>query len=268
MKNKTVNSKQLMMAFFVVILVVGYSTNINAQSLEFGIRYEAQFTGLINKNDHEAAPELSNTTTFQYLNFGVGAIYNFNKNIGVAVDVLFSREGQRYAGDFDGKLPNPTTYSAVVSTQLLLNNQVITGNYVAKSELNYFKLPIMLSLTTDNTKPVFLTMLIGPQINFLYDVAQEVNNTDIDFPNSTITANDLYKHITINGVIEAGAGYNLGNHFVLSAHLRLDYSLKDVENKNAFVSYYGGESMPFYNPNRSETHSITGGMLISLDFKL
>jgi hypothetical protein len=260
--------KQIIIAIIVGIIIIICTAKTEAQGLEFGVRYEAQFTGLINKNDREAAPELSYVSTFQYLNFGVGAVYNFNKNIGVAVDVLFSREGQRYAGDFDGKTPNPTTYSAVVNTQLALNNQVIVGDYVAKSELNYFKLPIMLSLTTDNTKPLFLSMLIGPQINFLYDVAQEVNNTDIDFPHSTITGNDLYRHTTINGVIEAGAGYNLGSHFVLSAHLRLDYALRDVENKNAFVSYYGGEPMPFYNPDRETTRSITGGLLISLDFKL
>jgi hypothetical protein len=181
---------------------------------------------------------------------------------------LWSREGQNYTGNFAGTKPDPATYSSVVNTQAYLNNLIIPGNYVAKDEMNYIKLPVMFSLMSDNTKPFFFTLLAGPQINFLYNVAQEVNHTDEGYPNSSITPSDLYKNVTIDGVVAIGSGCNLTSHLVLSARLRCDYGFEDIDNKDVMVSYSGAAPIPFYSPNRQATHNATAGLLISLDFKL
>ncbi len=239
-----------------------------AQNFELGLRYEPEFSVLMNKNDADAGPALENASHFTYINFGIGAVYNFNNNIGLAVDVLWSREGQAFKGNFNGTPPDRSTYSSVVATQLFLNNEAIVGNYVALSELNFIKLPIMVSITTDNTKPLFFTLLAGPQINFLYNVAQEVDKTDHDYPNSSITPTDLYKSVTLDGVIALGVGYNLSSHLVLSARFRFDYGFEDVENKDIMVSYYGAPPVQFYSSDRQATHNATAGLQIGLDFKL
>ena len=241
---------------------------INAQNFELGFRYEPEFSALMNKNDADEGPTLNYASHFTYLNFGIGGVYNINQNMGLAVDMLFSREGQNFTGNFAAGPSDPATYSSVVRTQAYLNNLIIPGAYICKAELNFIKVPIMFSLVTDNSKPFFFTLLVGPQINFLYNVAQEVNHIDRDYPNSNITPFGLYKPVTFDGVIAVGAGYNLTSRLVLSARLRFDYGFEDVENKDVMVSYYGAAPVAFYSPDRQATHNATAGLQIGVDYKL
>ena len=259
---------KIIICISIAALLFVYALKGDAQQVELGVRCNPEFTGLINKNDNNAGNKLVLTSNFQYYSFGAGAVFNFNNNFGLAVDLLFSREGQRFKGNFNGSAPDAATYSSVVHTQMSLNNMVIAGDYVAKAELNYIKLPIMFSLTSDNTKPFFFALLLGPQINFLEGVAQEVNDEDLDYPNSTIKPTDLYKTVTINGVLALGGAYNLSPNLVLSARLRFDYGFNDVEKKDVMVSYSGAAPIRFYSTGRQAAHSITEGLMLGLDFKL
>jgi len=155
-KNKII----IFISVFALLFICSVKTE--AQDFEIGLRYNPEFTWLLNKNDSNAGNELGFKSHFGYLSFGAGAIYNINNNIGLAVDLLLSREGQAFQGNFNGTTPDASTYSSVVSKQIFLNNTIIVGDYVALAELNYIKLPLMLSLTTDNTRPFFLTLLVGP----------------------------------------------------------------------------------------------------------
>ena len=259
---------KIIICIFISALLFVCALKVNAQQIELGLRLNPEFAGLINKNDNNAGKQLELTSNFEYYSFGAGAIFNFNNNFGLAIDLLFSREGQRFKGNFNGSAPDAATYSSVVSTQVSLNNTVIVGDYVAKAELNYIKLPIMLSLTSDNTKLLFFTLLVGPQFNFLEGVAQEVNHNDLDYPNSNIKPTDLYKTVTINGVLALGGAYNLTPNLVLSVRLRFDYGFDDVEKKDVMVSYSGAVPIRFYSTERQATHNITGGLMLGLDFKL
>jgi hypothetical protein len=259
---------KIIICISIAALLFVCTLKVDAQQIEIGLRYNPEFAGLINKNDNNAGNKLDVTSNFEYYSFGAGAIFNFNNNFGLAVDLLFSREGQRFKGNFNGSAPDAATYSSVVNTQVSLNNVVIVGDYVAKAELNFIKLPLMLSVTSDNTKPLFFTLLVGPQINFLEGVAQEVNHNDLDYPNSTIKPTDLYKTVTMNGVLALGGAYNLTPNLVLSARLRFDYGFDDVEKKDVMVSYSGAVPVRFYSTGRQATHNITGGLMIGLDFKL
>jgi len=264
--NKIINATMLRIS--VIVLLCSFASISKAQSLEIGIRYESEYSTLMNKNDANAGPELSYVNHYSYFNFGIGGVYSFNNNVGLAIDLLLSREGQNFNGNFDGKTPDPATYASVVSTQAFLNKLIITGDYAARAELNYVKLPIMLSLTSDNTRPIFFTLLVGPQINFLYNVAQEVNHVDYSYPNSNITPFGLYNPINIDGVLALGIGLNLTPHLVLTARARFDYGFEDVENKDVMVSYYGATPVHFYSADREPTHTATAGLLIGLDFKI
>lgn len=263
------NSKDKIIIFisaFALLFICAVKTE--AQDIEIGLRYNPEFTWLLNNNDANAGKELGFKSHFGYLSFGAGAIYNINNNFGLAVDFLFSREGQAFQGNFTGNPPDPSAYSSVVNKQIFLNNTIIVGDYVALAELNYIKLPVMLSLTTDNTMPLFFTLLVGPQFNFLVDVAQEVNHNDLDYPSSNIKPIDLYKSFTINGVLALGGAYNLNPHLVISARFRLDYGFNDVENKDVMVSYSGAAPVRFYSRERTATHNITAALMLGLDYKL
>ena len=260
-------SKGLVVVSLLAVLSAG-TLRVDAQELEIGLRYNPEFTVLTNTNDANAGSALGYASHFGYLSFGAGATYNINHNFGLAVDLLFSREGQAFKGQFSDVVPVASTYSAVVNTQLTQNNTVIVGGYVALAELNYVKLPMMLSITSDNTRPFFFTMLIGPQFNFLEGVAQEVNGEDLFYPKSTIAPKDLYKSVTLNAVLALGGAYNISPNMVLSARVRFDYGFSDVEKKDVMVSYSGAAPVRFYSSDRQSTRNATAALMIGLDFKL
>ena len=256
----------------IAIIISAYlllTTNVNAQgTLTVGVRLNPEFSGIINKNDADAGEELNMDRHFTFISFGVGAIYNLNNHIAIGMDILFSREGQAFKGYFNGTDLNKDAYSSVVGKQVLLNDEIIDGDYVALAELNYIKMPFMFCVSTDNTKKLFLSVLAGPQINFLYNVAQEVNEVDLDYPNTNITPMDLYQPLTFSGVLEFGAGFNLAPNVVLSTRLRFDYGFSDAEKKDVMVSYLGTEPVRFYSNDRKSANTITEGLMIGLDFKL
>jgi len=99
-------------------------------------------------------------------------------------------------------------------------------------------------------------------------VAQEVNNKDLEYPNSNIKPGDLYKTFTINGVLALGTACKLTSKLILSAHFRFDYGLNDVEKKDVMVSYSGSTPMRFYSNDRKPTHSYTSGLMFGLNYKL
>jgi len=257
--------RRLTLLIFIFSLLVVRS--MAQGSFQMGIRFNPEYTAIFNKNDREAGAELDFKSHFTYLSFGVGGLYNFNKNVGIGVDVLFSREGQGFSGNFNGSALNEAAYSSVVGKQLSLNDTAISGSYVALAELNYIKIPVMLSLTTDNTRPVFFSALVGPQLNILYDVAQEVNEEDMDYPNTDFTPKSLYHKAVISGVAAVGAGYNLGSHLVISTRLRFDYGFTDAEKKDLMVSYAEAPAVRFYSTTRKAAHPASAGLLISIDYK-
>ncbi len=247
------------------------ATVINAQSsFEVGLRYNPEFTGIANSSDANAGNELKYASQFSYIfTFGAGAIYHINDHYGIGVDILFSREGQAFTGTMtNSKAEHPEAYSAVVARQIKLNDIKIDGDYVALDELNYIKIPVMLSVTTDIQDPVFFGFMVGPQFNILHSVAQEVNGVDLDYPTTDVTPSSIHKSFTLAAVLAFGVGYNLSSNLVLSAHLRLDYGLSDAENKDAMISYHGEAPVRFYSADRAASHSETAGLLIGLNFKL
>lgn len=258
--------KTISIALLFLSLLIG--GHLCAQSsFEFGIRFNPEFTTLKNKNDKDADGQLDYAKHFGYLSFGAGGVYSFNNHIGVALDLLFSREGQAFTGNI-GNNVDSNAYSSVVVLQSLLAGDSIGGPYEALAELNFIKLPLMLSLTTDRTKTIYFNCLVGPQINFLQGVAQEVNGEDLAYPGTDVEPKDLYKPVTFDGVLALGVGCNVTSHFALTAHLRFDYGFSDVEKKDVQVSYMSLPPVNFYTTTRSSTHNATTALMIGINYKL
>src|SRR3982751_5751154 len=76
------------------------------KGFEIGIRYMVQNSYLFNKNDKNAGAELQRDNTWSYLSGGLALGYNFNGHTGLELDLLRSRQGQKYSGT------NPLTGSA------------------------------------------------------------------------------------------------------------------------------------------------------------
>ncbi len=246
------------------------STSSFAQSgFDFGLKGFVGTSSLINSNDQAAGPELDYKNSVKIAG-GISGGYSFNKHIGVELNVLYAKQGQSYKGEVSQI--TPSGYGIVILSQAFqsfayANNVSFTGNYTADISTTCLKIPLLFRYTGDNTKGVYFSSFIGPQLDMLNAVNIQVNGKTISPSNYNLKAEDFYKKTTVDAVLGLGVGINLPSNLVLSAHLRLDYGLGDVENKSETTTAFG-VSEKVYSSARAATNNATGGLLISLNYKL
>ncbi|MGQ9863297.1 MAG: porin family protein [Bacteroidia bacterium] len=240
-----------------------------AQSFRIGIVGQPQSTWLLNKDDSDAGPELDYKSTVGML-VGASLAYNFTDYLGVGLDILYGREGQKYQGK-----PNGTTLTA-------------------QTKLGYLKFPLLFRAGSDPDAPVQFSFFVGPQLSLLLSNEDVLTLRDDSLGltlNVTIkgkTASALlfseeltekpYKSVTFGVVTGIGAAFKLTDELSLSANFRVDYTFGDIENKNAktsdgepFWSIYKPkyvEDAPSANYTRPATHALTGGLLIGLHYTI
>ncbi|MFL5727958.1 MAG: porin family protein [Cytophagaceae bacterium] len=255
------------MKLSVIFTLLLFSTPLFAQKgFEFGIRFIPEKSMLINKNDLDAGSELDFKYPVNYYSGGIAVGYNFTSHFGLETNVLFSRQGQTYSGVM-GSSTDPNVYSSLVALQANLAGDTVNGTYQARSELNCIKVPVMAKISTDNAKRLFFNVLAGPQLNMIKGVAQELNKEDQEYTGLDVDPQDLYKKVTIDGVLAFGLGLNLSSHFVLSTQARFDYGFQDVEKKNKTYDYQGSTHR-FWSADRKATHNATAGLSIGVSYKL
>jgi hypothetical protein len=236
------------------------------KGLDFGIRLGGHASALLNSTDQEAGPELDFAVK-PAMAFGVGVGYNFNNHMGVGLDILYSSQGQGYKGNADtSSAVTVNAYTRNIILQAFANNIPVSGNYTAKTTLSCIKIPILFRYGGDNTKKSYFSMFIGPQINILTGVKYTVNDKDAPTTDLELKNVEAYNKTTFDAVLGLGAGFNLSPVLSLTAHLRLDYGLSDIENKNAKIELMGSDN--YYANGRAATHNATGGLLIGLNYKL
>jgi Outer membrane protein beta-barrel domain len=197
--------------------------------------------------------------------YGLGVGYTFSKHFGAGIDLLFSKQGVGYKGNVIAGADHATLYHEF-DTLANRNGTGFNSTYTADVALSTMKIPIMLRYTGNCTKKIFFNSFIGPQINMLSKVAIKVNDKDANFTGMGVSANDLYKKMTMDLVLGLGAGMNLNENLLLNAGIRIDYGMGDVENKSVtFTSNSGTQKI--YDPARATTNNITGGVWISLSYK-
>ncbi len=241
-----------------------------AQSgFDFGLKGFLGTSSLLNSTDQAAGPELDYKNSIKIAG-GISGGYNFNKHIGVELNVLYAKQGQSYKGEVSQITPSANgalILSDEFASLAAYNNVAFSGNYTADISTTCIKIPVLFRYTGDNTKGVYFSSFIGPQIDILNSANVQVNGQSVSLAAYNIKEEDLYKKTTVDAVLGLGVGINLPANLVLSAHLRFDYGLGDVENKSETVSAFGS-SVRVYSSERAATNNATGGLLISLNYKL
>ena len=242
-----------------------------AQSgFDFGLKGIFQASSLINTQDQAAGPELDYKVKTSIAG-GVSAGYSFTKHLGAEINILSSTQGQGYVGVVNDINSNS---GAILSSEFKAlaqaNNIPFTGNYTAQIYLHTIKIPLLFRYTGNNTKKVFFSSFIGPQINLLSSAKLKINGQDAPVPAAAnMNFTDAYKKTTLDVAFGFGAGMNITDNLVLSLHLRLDYGLGDAENKSASVNYGSGTGTSnWYNSSRSANNNATGGGMVSISYRL
>ncbi|MCX7764623.1 MAG: outer membrane beta-barrel protein [Bacteroidia bacterium] len=247
-------------------------------TLKVGAVLLPQNTWLLNQDDSDAGPELDYEVTWGFAG-GLSLAYNFSDYVGVGLDVLYSRQGQKYKGVENGT------------------------NLTATTSLNYLKLPLLLRLGSDPESPVQFSFFVGPQANLLlsyHDKVEgvsalgrgnmEVSGTTMKSTYTiggvTITEEEklsasAYKSFTLGAAVGLGVGFKVSDELFLTLHFRGDYAFGDAENKDARISY-GNHDHPYWEQKpkyyfgyhgssqseRPATSALTGGLMLGVYYNL
>ncbi len=248
-------------SLFVLLIAAGRSEAQNG--FDIGLRTVIQKSSLINKQDQATGHELDYKLNW-HVAFGLGADYTFSKHFGAGIDLLFSKQGEGYKGTTITGADPSTLYNEFQGLAAA-NSIPFSGAYTADITISTMKIPFMLRYTGNSTKKYYFSSFIGPQIDMISKVVVKVNGTEAKFTSLGIKPEDVYKKTTMDAVLGLGAGMNLNKNLVLTAGLRLDYGLGDVEKKDATFS---NGTQKFYPVSRtSTTNNATGGLWISLNYK-
>ncbi len=240
-----------------------------AQSgFDFGLKGIFQASALINKQDQAAGTELDYKVKTG-ISGGVSVGYSFTKHLGAEIDILSSTQGQGYVGVVSQINNNSAPILSYEFKNLAFSNSIpFTGNYTAQIYLHTLKIPILFRYTGDNTKKVFFSSFIGPQINMLSSASLKINDKDAPLSASAkMNFTDGYKKTTLDLAFGFGAGLNITDNLVVSLHLRLDYGMGDVENKSASITTTSGK-VNYYDATRTANNNATGGGMVSLSYRL
>jgi opacity protein-like surface antigen len=196
------------------LTLLTFSTTSFAQKgFHIGVQGAPQLS-MMNNADNKDDKTIELTPAFG-VSFGINGGYNFNKNMGIATEVVYSIQGQKY------------TVAGVDMTQ----------------RVNYLKVPVLFSYNTNPASKVMFTAKAGPQIGI--KLSSKVNDGD----GETIIddTNEKFEDLTFGATAGAGARINLAKNLFLDAGLRFDYAFTNAENED-YIGYPTGRATT-YNMN-------------------
>lgn len=206
---------KIILSLPIAALVFTSSTQVHAQSevtpkkIEIGIRFMPTFTSLDIKS--ASGGTIKGNVVFGY---GAGAIlgFNFNQNIGIQGEVIYSSISQKYS----------------------------EVNVQRKINLQYLNIPLLLSLNTGKMKMINLNIVAGPQIAISTGSSVATSGDD-----GTATSKGVLTVKKSDFGIAYGAGLDFGINeaktFRVGIGFRGVYGLLDISDHSRTVttdSYY------------------------------
>jgi hypothetical protein len=216
------------------------------KQLYFGLAGTGLSSAITNQNNYGLPFEMDYTVTFGGGgNVNIG--FDFNKSIGLKMEIGFAKLGQNY-GD---------TYQDTV--------------YTRKIKLNYLQIPLMFKFRTGGDVAKFYVMA-GPQFNLLLSASQKYLKNE-DYWNDPIhgswtkptligekTITDRYNSLDIMARLDLGVDIQVATNLLLNVGLTMSYGLMDINATDWQIADHTGN----YNPS----HNVYGGINFGINYLL
>jgi hypothetical protein len=220
-----------------------------------GVFYLPQRTSISNSINDKDDPIFQNKTTF---GGGAGINITFWKNdvLGLQVGLMYISHNQKFISKY-----KDLSYADSMRT------------YKGKKRLDYLKLPILAVTSLPVSKQFNLFGYAGPQFAYLLKgdgavvIYRHYGDGISDFFDLPPSGSHFYKKFLVDMVLGGGFNLKLAPELSISASLRFDYSLTDVENKDA-EAY---ENYPLYtygDPERKKAHNSSLGLMLCFNYHL
>jgi len=165
-----------------------HNDDTDLRHVEFGVRYMPTFSSMdINTSNGDV---IQGSFTLSH-GFGIMTAINFNKHVGLQAEINYYQANQKYA---DGSL----------------NHDL---------RINYFNIPVLLSLNTDKTAPVNLNLVAGPQFGI---------NAGSKFETTGSSGTDTTTAVVALRKGDVGLAYGAGLEIALNSDhtFRLDFGFR------------------------------------------
>jgi hypothetical protein len=242
-----------MKKFFILSLLafaLAGSSLFAQKQLYFGVGGTGMSTWFINQNTYDSTIlDWDVKSTFSYsVNANIG--FDFNKNLGVKLELGYARLGQNYTDEFNA-------------------DTLVTKNI----SVRYFQLPVLFKFRSSGEVAKFI-FAIGPQFEFLMDAKQYIYINDVatdDWGNEYVVPGTTEKVYTENikerfNSMDIMARLDLGVEIVVIKNLFIDaglsfaYGLTDI-NADAYQS-------PGSDGNYNPVHNTYVGFNIGVNYVL
>lgn len=206
----------LVASFLVSMLTLGAA--FGQAGLKVGAFALPQLVWLVNADDDALGDDQYQQELLGGMAGGLQLGYNLTDLLGVRLNLIYSQQGGRY------------TRLNAAGTRV---NEVV--------RLEYVQLPLMVGF---NSNPEFQKITFsaygGIQLGVLAQAKEYDDNTEFELPleqrvRTAPTLLQAYEDMDLSVVGDIGIDVRLDYDLVMNLHLRANYSLQDVENKDAFV---------------------------------
>jgi hypothetical protein len=242
--------KIFLLMFFALSFTIGHV--VAQKQLYFGLQGGGMNTWITNQNNYglpDKYPDMDYKTTFGGA-FHVNIGFDFNKNIGLLLQVGYGKLGQRFTD--------------------LINDTTFTRNI----KLNYLQIPLMFKYRSNGEVARFYVMA-GPQFDFLLSAKQTYYKNDasltdevynpktmkpVKIGESTIT--DRYTSYDIFARLDMGVDISIMKNMFMNAGLTFCYGLTDINSTDWRDPFNSGK----YNPSHNIALGFNVGINYCLDF--
>jgi hypothetical protein len=227
------------------------------QRAQLGFFYLPQKTSISNSISDKDDPIFQNKTTF-----GGGAGINFtywtSEYLGIQIGLMYTSHNQKFVSKF-----KDLSYADSMRT------------YKGKKRLDYIKVPILLVSSTPINKHMSIYGYAGPQFSYLLKgdgavvIYKHYGNGISDYFDLPPSGSNFYNKFVLEAVVGGGFEFNLTSELSVSTSLRFDYSISDIENKDALA--YGDVDRTLYtfgDSDRKKAHNSSLGIMLGFNYSL
>lgn len=201
-------------------------------------------------------PLSSDYTSRSGVAFGLTSAWNFNSNLGLRVDLMYSSEG--------GKRNGIQAFDATTVNPLVPAGTYFYADYKNESILNYLEIPVMAKYSIPFNRSLKLFVNFGPYVGILLNAKQKTTGSSIIYADQAMTmplTQDAQSFDANTDVSNSIKPINIG----LAGGIGFAQQFNSAE---VFMDLRGAYGMNAIQKYSQDGNSHSGNLLIDLGYAL
>ena len=189
-------------------------------------------------------------------NGGITLGYNFNRFVGLKVELQYSTAGQKYEDNFEGPATIPEGTFGSPSERVNVKRQI---------KLSYFQIPLLVKVMTKKGRVAKFFAAIGPQFGFRTFAQENVQVAGFEYvysPTANFKTNEKFRTFDMGIALQLGTDIYCTDHLYVEVGLNVYQGLTDINGKKL-------QDLGWYSQNDVEYHrsyNARFGLMVGLHY--